>query len=199
MSQYMEVAMLEQEMSYGDWYESVQAYTKWLVSIRSVSPGEGEIQVAQEVLHLLCDGGLETVYTASGLDSIEGDPWGRQNAYAFLRGQSSRTLVLLGHIDTVDTKDYGPLEAYALDPDALSAQRDALVELTVGTKADLDAHPDDWMFGRGVADMKSGVAANIAVMRRLAEMARISALPISVVMLATPDEENESAGVLQAV
>ncbi|HEY7356346.1 MAG TPA: M20/M25/M40 family metallo-hydrolase, partial [Ktedonobacterales bacterium] len=48
-------------------------------------------------------------------------------------------------------------------------------------------------------DMKSGVAANIAVMRRLAAQARQGQLPLSVVLLATPDEENESAGVLQAV
>ena len=36
-------------------------------------------------------------------------------------------------------------------------------------------------------------------MRRLAERARTAPLPLSVVVLATPDEENESAGVLQAV
>src|SRR5262249_16220109 len=99
----------------------------------------------------------------------------------------------------VDTVDYGTLEPYALDPEALAARQDALVAMTPGLREDLEAHPGDWMFGRGAIDMKSGVAANIAVMRKLAQQARESTLPLSIVLLATPDEENESAGVLQAV
>lgn len=187
------------DMTRYDWYKVVQNYTQRLVSIRSVSPGDGENRVAQEVLRLLHQpgaGGLADIYTASGLDPIEGDPFGRQNAFAFLRGRSPHTLVLLGHIDTVDTKDYGPLEPHALDPETLALQQDTLVEITPELKADLDAHPGDWMFGRGVIDMKSGVAVNIALMRRLASEANRA---LSIVLLATPDEENESAGILQAV
>ncbi|MGE5335204.1 MAG: hypothetical protein ACM3N4_10925, partial [Nitrososphaerota archaeon] len=45
----------------------------------------------------------------------------------------------------------------------------------------------------------SGVAANIALIRHLAARNEQQPLPLSVVFLATPDEENESAGVLQAV
>jgi len=181
------------------WYDSVRQYTTRLVGIRSVSPGKGELLVAEEVLGLLRAGGLESAYTESGLDPLIGDPFGRQNAYAFLRGRSPRTIVMLGHIDTVDTADYGPLEPWATDPGGLAARQDALVELAPDLAEDLASHPGDWMFGRGVIDMKSGVAATIAVMRRLAEMAREGNLPLSVVLLATPDEENESAGVLQAV
>jgi arginine utilization protein RocB len=181
------------------WYDSVRQYTRRLVGIRSVSPGEGELLVAEEVLHLLRAGGLESAYTASGLDPLIGDPYGRQNTYAFLRGHSSRTIVLFGHIDTVDTADYGPLEPWANDPEGLAARLDILVKLAPGLAEDLAAHPGDWMFGRGVSDMKSGVAATIAVVRRLAQMAREGNLPLSVVLLATPDEENESAGILQAV
>jgi arginine utilization protein RocB len=182
-----------------EWYDNVRQYTTRLVGIRSVSPGQGEIEVAEEVLNLLRADGLESSYTESGLDPLVDDPWGRQNAYAFLRGRTTRTVVLLGHIDTVDTADYGPLEPWAIDPQGLAARLDALVDLVPELAVDLASHPDDWMFGRGVIDMKSGVAANIAVMRRLAEMAREGNLPLSVVLLATPDEETESAGVLQAV
>ncbi|HVB74822.1 MAG TPA: M20/M25/M40 family metallo-hydrolase, partial [Ktedonobacteraceae bacterium] len=95
--------------------------------------------------------------------------------------------------------DYGSLEPWALDPAALAERQEELLALVPELRADLEAYPGDWMFGRGSIDMKSGVAANIAVMRRLAEKARTATLPISIVMLATPDEENESAGVLQAV
>lgn len=182
-----------------DWYATVREYTLRLVRIRSVSPGEGEIAVAEEVLRQLTEGGLRDAYTACGLDAIEGDPYGRKNAYAFLRGASPRTVVLLGHIDTVQTADYGPLEQYALDPEALDARLDELLRLAPEIRADVEAQPGDWAFGRGVIDMKSGVAANVAVTRRLAALAREGRLPLSVVMLATPDEENESAGVLQGV
>lgn len=181
------------------WYDDVRDYTIRLVRIRSVSPGQGEIEVAREALHILSEGGLEGAYTESGLDPIVGDRDGRANAYAFVRGASSRTVVLLGHIDTVATEDYGALEPYALDPEALAARLDALAAMTPGLQADLDAHPGDWLFGRGAADMKSGVAINLALLRHFAALARKGELPLSVVLLATPDEENESAGVLQGV
>src|SRR5207244_7532120 len=82
------------------WYDRVRQYTTRLVGIRSVSPGKGELLVAEEVLGLLLADGLESAYTASGLDPLIGDPHGRQNAYAFLRGRSSRTIILFGHIGT---------------------------------------------------------------------------------------------------
>src|SRR5262245_12057158 len=183
----------------GSWYDEVRRYTARLVAVERVSPGQGEIAAAREVLRLLCDEGLEDVYTASGLDALEGDAHGRQNAYAFLRGQSARTVVLLGHIDTVGVEDYGPLAAWARDPAGLAQRQIQLAARKHGLADDLAAHPDDWMLGRGTIDMKSGVAANIAVLRRLAHRSREASLPLSVVFLATPDEENESAGVLQAV
>jgi arginine utilization protein RocB len=182
-----------------EWNEDVRNYTIRLARIRSVSPGEGENEVAREVLRLLREDGLADAYTDIGLDPIVGDPHGRQNAYAFLRGASPQTVVLLGHIDTVGTRDYGPLEQWATDPEGLAKRVDDLASLAPEVREDLDANPGDWMFGRGVVDMKSGDAANIAVMRRFAQMAREGRLPLSVVLLATPDEENESAGVLQAV
>lgn len=182
------------------WLDTVRELTKRLVAIRSVSPDQGENDVARAVVRLLTEDGLADAYTSIGLDPIAGDPHGRHNAYAFLRGASPRTVVLLGHIDTVNTGDYGPLEPYALDPDALDAHQDELAALTPGLADDLAEHPGDWMLGRGVADMKGGDAINIAVLRRLARRARDGAPPpLSVLLLATPDEENESAGVLQAV
>jgi arginine utilization protein RocB len=182
-------------MSKNDWFDRVRHYTEQLVAIRSVSPGRGEIQVAQAVLDLLCADGLGALYTKCGLDPVKNDPYGRQNAYAVLRGKHPLTLVLLGHIDTVDTMDYGALERWALAPGELAER----VEKLLSPKQQMEEGVGDWMFGRGAADMKSGVAVNIALMRRLAEQARHEPLPLSVVMLATPDEENESAGVLQAV
>ncbi len=182
-----------------EWFETVRRLTLRLVGIRSVSPGPGEIAVAREVVRLLQEDGLEGAFEA-GLDPVAGDPYGRVNAYAYLKGATQRAVVLLGHIDTVNTADYGPLEEWALDPEALAARLDALAASAPEIAPDLAERPGDWLFGRGVVDMKSGVAANIAVLRHLACRAREGApLPLSVILLATPDEENESAGVLQAV
>ncbi|HZS79657.1 MAG TPA: M20/M25/M40 family metallo-hydrolase [Ktedonobacteraceae bacterium] len=181
------------------WYSTVKRYTTRLVNIRSVSPGEGEIGLAEEILRLLQENGLEDAYTAIGLDRLAHDPFGRQNVYAFLRGNTARTLVLLGHFDTVDTRDYGVLEPYALDPEALDERQTELAAMVPGLAEDLQAHPGDWMFGRGCADMKSGVAVNIALMRHFVEQARSGKLNLSILMLATPDEENESAGVIHGV
>lgn len=181
-------------MMSNDWYTEVKQYTERLVGMRSVSPGEGEIRVAQEIVRLLRADDLEMVYTESGFDALEGDLYGRQNAYAFLRGKSGSTVVLLGHFDTVDTQDYGALEPWALEPAALAERYN---ELLPASERGVDR--SDWMFGRGAADMKSGVAINIALMRRFASQALQASLPISILMIATPDEENNSAGVLQAI
>lgn len=188
-----------QDRAHSDWYETVRHYTERLVKIRSVSPGEGEVRAAHEVLHLLCEHDAGPLYTACGLDPIESDPYARQNAYAFLQGRSRKTLVLLGHIDTVDTQDYGSLEVWALNPAELATRKNELTRAAPASTAASCQGDHDWMFGRGVVDMKSGVAINIALMRHLAASTHQSQLPLSVVMLATPDEENESAGVLQAV
>lgn len=190
---------VEEKRAGSRWYEEARDYTLRLVKISSVSPGEGERLVAQEVVNMLKEGGLEAAYTAIGLDAIEHDAYKRENAYAFLRGQSAQTVVLLGHIDTVETGDYRQLEPWAIDPESLAVRLPELCALAPDLEADLARYPDDWMFGRGTIDMKCGVAAMIAVTRYLAASWHTSPLPLSIVLLATADEENESAGVLQAV
>ncbi len=184
-----------------EWYDEVRRATIELVKIKAISPSADETRVAEAVLRLLTASGWDDAYTALGLDALAGDPAGRQNAYALVRGQSTRTVVLLGHIDTVGTADYGRLEADALDPEALDRRREELLALTPGLADDLTdpTSGQDWLLGRGVNDMKSGVAVNIALLRRLADLARRGQVPLSAVLLATCDEENESAGVLQAV
>jgi arginine utilization protein RocB len=182
------------------WFEIVRSYTEQLVRLRAFSPSVDERAVAAALLGLLTEGALASAYTAAGIDPIEGDALGRGNVFAFVRGRQPETVVLLGHYDTVDTADYGPQEPWATDPAGLAQRLDWLSALTPGLQADLDAHPGDWLFGRGTADMKSGVAAGLAVIRRIAEAAASGDPPaVGVLFLATADEETESAGVLQAV
>jgi arginine utilization protein RocB len=200
------------------WYDEVRRYTLELVGIQSVSPDrQGEDAVAAKVRDLLAEGGPAAVYDALAFAPLKDpdDPYGRRNVYALLRGASPRTVVLLGHIDTVGLGDYGEaLRALALRPeddagqDSLSAHLDELRQVVPASDRallddDLTLRDEqgrlDWMFGRGAMDMKSGLAVNIAVMRALARQKQAGVLPLSVVLLATPDEENDSAGVLAAV
>ena len=84
--------MPPQHTDHNTWYQTIHDYTRRLVAMRSVSPGRDEVQVAHEILRMLHEDGLATRYTASGLDDIESDPFGRQNAYAFLQGQSATSI-----------------------------------------------------------------------------------------------------------
>lgn len=182
------------------WFEAVREYTTALVRVRGVSPSRDENAVAATILALLHADDMASAYTASGYDLVTDDPWERRNIYAFVRGASTRTVILLGHYDTVDTADYGPLEPHALDPNALAQHVDELAAMTPGVREDLEAFPGDWLFGRGAADMKSGVAVNIALIRHYAREARAGRVPpVSLVFLATPDEEVGSAGVHRAL
>ncbi len=182
------------------WLTVVREITHRLVRLRAVSPSRDEAEVARAVYAMLCADGCAAAYQVSGLDALTDDPYERHNVFALVRGRRPETLVLLGHCDTVGTDDYGPLAPWATDPAGLAQRVDALEALDPDLRADLAAHPDDWLFGRGSVDMKAGVAVHIALMRRLAAAAAAGAPPgVSVLFLATPDEEHESAGALHAV
>jgi arginine utilization protein RocB len=175
-----------------DWYLTVRGITEQLVAVRSVSPGTGERTIAQIIVDLLRAGDLGDAYTLCTLEPLPGDRYGRAYAIAYLRGKRPETMILLGHIDTVGTEDYGALEPLATDPAVLAEHwRELMGNLPLD-------HPDEWMFGRGALDMKSGVAVNIALMRHFAHQIKVTGEPppLSLVFAGTPDEETESAGML---
>lgn len=175
------------------WFADVRAFTEALVAVRSVSPDPCETDVARTVVDLLRRDDLGAAYAVCGLAPIPNDPFGRQNAVAYLPGQRRETVVLLGHIDTVGTEDYGALEPFATNPTALAPHALDLLG------ADHVDRPEEWMFGRGALDMKSGVAVNIAIMRHFARRALVGdPPPFGLVLLATPDEETQSAGAMAA-
>ena len=128
---------------------------------------------------------------------------GRPAIWALLRGRSPRTVVMLGHYDTVDVAEYAALgdSGVACDPEELLARfrawmRDAGSELPARVRADLEEeerHPGTWLFGRGALDMKSGLAAGIAALEALASGAPIDGCVLFVATLlrvprATADE-----------
>jgi arginine utilization protein RocB len=123
-----------------------------------------------------------------------GEPLTR-NVVALVRGTGRKTVVLAGHFDTVSIANYGTLAPLACDPEPLTR---ALVEELRGRprngaeeKALRDFESGAFIAGRGLLDMKSGLAAGIAAMERFAGL---DAPDGNILFVATPDEENRSRG-----
>ncbi len=118
-----------------------------------------------------------------------------QNIVALVRGSGRRTVVLAGHFDTVSIANYGTLAPLACDPAPLTEA--LLKELRsrplngAEAKALKDFESGDFIAGRGLLDMKSGLAAGIAALERFADS---KAPEGNILFVATPDEENRSRG-----
>ncbi len=117
---------------------------------------------------------------------IPGDPFGRSNVAAFVRGSGTRCIVLTGHYDVVETGAYGPLESIAFDPEALAAALGPDIP---------DIASGEFLPGRGLLDMKAGLAAGIAMLERFAGLRE----PVgNLLFLAVADEEVASHGMRAA-
>ena len=173
---------------------ALRSLTERLVAFRSVSPDpSGEARCAA-ALHAALPDGVER--------GLWPTPDGRPVVWALARGRSAPTVMLLGHYDTVGYEEYAALGAtggaeIALDPAAvraalLAARSDA--SLPAAVREDLEEERragGTWLFGRGAFDMKSGLAAGLGA---LAALAGARDLEGHVLFVATPDEENRSAG-----
>ncbi|MCX7028129.1 MAG: M20/M25/M40 family metallo-hydrolase [Spirochaetes bacterium] len=131
---------------------------------------------------------------------IPEDPKGRSNLFALVRGKGTSCVVLSGHYDVVQTSMYGGLEPLAFDPEAL---RDRLLsELTDLTGKDNPRHKlkedlesGEFLPGRGILDMKSGLAAGIVVLSRFSAAKEREG---NLLFMAVADEEGSSRGMKAA-
>jgi arginine utilization protein RocB len=112
----------------------------------------------------------------------------RSNVFALKRGRSSRTIVLTGHFDVVPVNDYGALEPLAFAVEQLLPEIVTRLRRTGENPLALaDFESGDFLPGRGLLDMKAGLAAGIAAMEAYAGDATL-------LFLAVSDEEDRSAG-----
>lgn len=126
-----------------------------------------------------------------------GDDLGRVSLLAFVRGQKDknpRTAILIGHTDTVGISDYGDFQDLATKPQEL-AQR--LRQEVLPPKAEADLRSGDYLFGRGVLDMKSGVAMVMEVLDLLSQDP--ASLSGNLCAAFVCDEEGNSSGMLSCV
>lgn len=180
-----------------DWYSLVRELTLALVRLPSVNGTADEVRFAGQ-LHALLAARPYFAHHPEHLwrERIAGDPHGRENVYALVRGSGRATVVLTGHYDVVDIGNYGPLAPWAFDPEALLPRLIAQLEQEAHSDADAlalaDLRTGDFLPGRGVLDMKSGLAIGIAIQERFARTA--GPLPGNILLIATPDEEASSYG-----
>ena len=128
------------------------------------------------------------------LISIEDDPLERDYVFAIVRAKkpTSKTIILTGHMDVVSTTACGTLAPWAFNPVEYTER---LAAVSIPDEARQDLETGEWLFGRGIADMKSGLAAGLHLTRETANTRRSD---VNIVYLTVPDEENNSAGMRAA-
>lgn len=153
-----------------------------LTSWPSVTGSGGEAGFAARLAAYL--EGFGAVWT----EVIPGDPACRSNVFALKRGTGRRTIVLTGHFDVVPAEDYGALKHLAFDAGTLLPEIVARLRLTgehPGALADFES--GGFLPGRGLLDMKAGLAAGIAAVEAHEGDANL-------LFIAVADEEDRSAG-----
>jgi arginine utilization protein RocB len=172
--------------------------TKQLVQIESIVNTNGEKTLAESLHAKIRDLSYFKQHpTQVKLARTMDDERERYNVMAFVKGtkgESKRTVILMGHLDTVGTDDFSHLKEWATAPDELMA-RLSDEELPAAEKEHLTS--GDWLFGRGVLDMKSGLASNLYLLTYYSK--HPEKLDGSLVFLAECDEEDGSHGILSAL
>ncbi|NHC38614.1 M20/M25/M40 family metallo-hydrolase [Bacillus sp. MM2020_1] len=178
--------------------EDVLTFTKQLVNIESVVNSNGEKVIAQSLFNMISS----LPYFSQNpsqlvLEQTLNDDQERYNVLAFVKGTkgiSNRTVILMGHIDTVGIDDFNQLKDQACFPEKLMESLKG-EQLPASAKEHLDS--GDWLFGRGVLDMKSGVASNLYLLNYYS--LHPEELDGNIVLLSECDEEDSSHGVLSAL
>ncbi len=177
-----------------NWYEETEALTEELVKIKSVTEAPGEEQrMAEHILKLYKGFADDVRFVPTKNDTVK-----RGSVIALVKGAknggSPKTVILLGHLDTVDVQDYGAAKELAADPERLP---EALRAMGVSPEVKEDMDSGLYMFGRGALDMKSGVAAQMTVMRYFAE--HPGEICGNLLAVCECDEEGNSAGIFSCL
>lgn len=178
--------------------EDVKEITKDLVRIPSIVKTSGETECAKKIyeyysnLEYYKDNPEYLLFQQTENDEIE-----RHNTIAMVRGtkgNSNKTIILMGHLDTVGVDDFGLMKDYAFNPDELPK---ILRKLNLGDEINKDIDCGEYLFGRGALDMKAGIAGHMYLMKYFSE--HLDELDGNIIAIAEADEEDNSHGIISAL
>lgn len=183
-----------------DCFEEIKRLTSEMVAIPSINkePG-GESAVARYVydyfksLPYFQAHPQQVMCFQTKDDFVE-----RHSTLAYVKGtkgHSNRTVILIGHIDTVGVDDYGTIREYAFRPQELPEKLKETFSLSPEVLADIES--GEYLFGRGALDMKSGVAGHMYLINYFSQ--HPEELDGNLVQIAECDEEDNSHGIITAV
>ncbi|RCW41709.1 M20/M25/M40 family metallo-hydrolase [Halanaerobium sp. MA284_MarDTE_T2] len=169
-----------------------------LAKVLSIVGTKTEINMSEKVYNEL----MKMNYFKENPDLVKyvdfkDDVLGRKNVVATLKGKkgsSNKTVILIGHMDTVGIADFGKLREFANDPVELKKK---LKNVVLSKDAKEDIESEDWIFGRGIFDMKCGVATSIILIEYFSK--KIDELQGNIIFAAVGDEEGNSDGMLSVV
>lgn len=183
-----------------DCYEDVKRLTSELVAIPSINKEPyGESAAAKYVydyyrgLPYFEANTERIIYFQTKDDFVE-----RHSTLAYVKGtkgDSNRTVIMIGHIDTVGVDDFGTIREYAFKTEELPKKLAETFSLPDDVMNDIKS--GEYMFGRGALDMKSGVAGHMYLMKYFSE--HPEELNGNLVHIAECDEEDNSHGIITAV
>lgn len=169
-----------------------------LTEVPSVSRTEGEVRMGAFIKEKLLERipGLKDTPKDLIWHPLPNDPLKRHVVGALVRSarHTADTVILTGHYDVVDVADFGKHKSLAFSPLEYTK---ALHGEPLEHEVQEDLLSGDYLFCRGIMDMKCGLAVEMALLEKFA--ANPSDLPVNVLFLAVPDEEDSSEGMRAAV
>ncbi|MGM0421312.1 MAG: M20/M25/M40 family metallo-hydrolase [Bacillota bacterium] len=129
---------------------------------------------------------------------LKDDDLGREIVAAFLeKGEEYKdTIILLNHHDVVDADDFGEDKNLAFKP-LQYTEKIMQGELSLPAQVKEDLAAGEYIFGRGVADMKSGLAVHLALLQHYSQ--NLADLHGNILFLSVPDEEASSLGAVNSI
>lgn len=178
--------------------ESMINLTKKMVQIPSVNTTRGEREIGLFLEQYIRDIPYFKKHPDQVIaQNLKNDDLDRRSVFALLIGEkddNADTIILHGHTDTVGVEDFGDLAEYAFSPDLLR-EKMKLARLPKEVLEDLQSN--DYIFGRGACDMKSGDAVFIETLRELSE--HPDKLSGNILLSLNPVEENLHTGIIEGI
>ncbi len=176
--------------------ERVERMAKYLVEIPSVNSSGGEKKLAQAIEAILrsfpyFQKNPQLVWT----NKLKEDQLERKNVFAFLpKTGEKNTVIYHAHLDTVGVEDYGKQKEFAFAPEKLAEFFKTYDE---DEEVKKDALSEEWAFGRGMLDMKSGIAVHLGNLLYFSEHPQEQTG--NLLFMINCVEENDHSGVIAAI